>query len=209
MKKIRETLKKITPLGVLLSLVGSAILAFGLFNVHSFSGVTEGGTLGLTLFFDHWFKISPAVTGFVLNLACYILGIASLGGEFLVYSLISSVGFSATYSVFEAIGPLFPQIGEYPIVAAIVGAIFVGVGVGLCVRVGGAPTGDDALAMTLSHLTGVGIRRVYLASDMTVLALSLTYIPLTKIWYSFVTVVLSGQIIGWIEKIGKSKETIK
>ena len=32
-----------------LALAGSAILAFGLYNVHSFSNVTEGGVLGMTL----------------------------------------------------------------------------------------------------------------------------------------------------------------
>ena len=30
-------------------LLGAAILSFGLFNVHSQSGVTEGGVLGTTL----------------------------------------------------------------------------------------------------------------------------------------------------------------
>ena len=34
-----------------MALLGSAILAFGLYNVHAFSGVTEGGVLGLTLLF--------------------------------------------------------------------------------------------------------------------------------------------------------------
>ena len=44
---------------VVLLLVGSLILAFGLFNVHSFSGVTEGGTLGLTLLFEKLLNLSP------------------------------------------------------------------------------------------------------------------------------------------------------
>ena len=37
--------------------------------------------------------------------------------------------------------------------------------------------------------------KVYLFSDLTVLLLSLTYIPLEKILCSLLTVVLSGQII--------------
>ena len=45
---------------VLLSLLGSGVLAFGLYNVHSLSGVTEGGALGLTLLLQHWLGISPA-----------------------------------------------------------------------------------------------------------------------------------------------------
>ena len=34
-----------------------------------------------------------------------------------------------------------------------------------------------------------------------VLGLSLSYIPLKRIGYSLLTVVLSGQIIGWIQNI--------
>ena len=53
-----------------LALIGSAILAFGLYNVHAFSGVTEGGVLGLTLLLHHWFGLSPSISGLVLNAAC-------------------------------------------------------------------------------------------------------------------------------------------
>ena len=54
-----------------LALAGSAILAFGLYNVHSFSNVTEGGVLGMTLLLHHWFGLSPSISGLVLNAACF------------------------------------------------------------------------------------------------------------------------------------------
>ena len=57
----------------LIALFGSAFLAFGLYHVHSFSGVTEGGVLGMTLLLDHWFHISPSVSGFIMNHACYAI----------------------------------------------------------------------------------------------------------------------------------------
>ena len=53
----------------------------------------------------------------------------------------------------------------------------------------------------LSHILKQPIERIYLVSDLTVLLLSLSYIPLRRIVYSLLTVVLSGQIIGWIQKI--------
>ena len=90
---------------------------------------------------------------------------------------------------------------QHPLLAALAGAIFVGVGVGLCVLSGGAPSGDDALAMSLSHRTRLNLSWIYLVSDLSVLALSLTYIPFSRIIYSLLTVVLSGQIIGWMQKI--------
>ena len=183
----------------ILNLIGSAILAFGLFNVHSFSEVTEGGVLGLTLFLHHWLNISPAISGLILNAICYLIGWRTLGREFIGYSVIAGSGFSLFYWLCELMGPVWPGIGGYPLIAAIVGALFVGVGVGISVRAGGAPGGDDALAMSISKVTGLGIQWVYLFTDFSVLALSLTYIPLTKILYSLLTVVISGQLVGFVQ----------
>lgn len=185
----------------LLALLGSAILAFGLYNVHAFSGVTEGGILGLTLLLHHWLDLSPSVSGLVLNAACYLFGLKTLGPLFIFYSAIAGGGFSLFYAIFEQFPPLWPQLAGMPLLAAVVGALFVGVGVGLSVRAGGAPGGDDALAMSLSHVTRQPIERIYLLSDLIVLLLSLTYIPLRRIAWSLLTVTLSGQLIGVIQRL--------
>ncbi len=198
---MRSIWKEIKLSSVLLLLVGSALLAFGLYNVHSISNVTEGGILGLTLLLEHWFGISPSFSGFLLTALCYFLGWKILGKRFLVFSFISAIGFSVFYGIFEQFEPLFPQIGEMPLLASVVGALFVGISVGICVRVGGAPTGDDALAMSLSSVLPVDIQWIYLASDLVVLLISLSYIPLNRILYSLLTVILSGQIIGMIQRI--------
>jgi len=182
-------------------LLGSAILSFGLYNIHALCGITEGGVLGLTLLLKHWLNISPAVSSLVLNAACYLFGFFVLGGKFILLSAISGGGFSLFYAVFEQIGPCFSGIADYPLWAAILGAVFVGVGVGISVRAGGAPGGDDALAMSLAKITRRGIEWIYLFSDLSVLLLSLSYIPPKRILFSLLTVILSGQIIGWIQKI--------
>lgn len=185
---------------VLILLLGSAILAFGLYHVHAQSKVTEGGVLGLTLLLQKWFSISPAISGLIMNFLCYYLGWKVLGGRFIAYSCISGGAFSVFYAIFEQFEPIWPEIGRYPLIAAVAGAMFVGVGVGICVRVGGAPGGDDALSMSLSKLTKKDIQWIYLFSDLLVLGLSLTYIPVRRILYSLLTVILSGQIIGRISK---------
>ena len=196
-----KAFKEIKPVSAAIVFFSSALLAFGLYNVHSLSGVTEGGILGLTLLLEHWFDLSPSVSGMALNLICYGFGWKLLGGKFILLSIIAAVGFSASYGVFECFDPLFPQLAEMPLLAAVIGAVFVGVSIGISVRAGGAPTGDDALAMSLSSVMHVDIQWIYLASDLTVLVLSLSYIPLHRIMYSLLTVILSGQIIGLIQKV--------
>lgn len=185
----------------LMILLGNIILAFGLYHVHAQTNVTEGGILGVMLLLKYWFHISPAYSSFVLDILCFAFGYKVLGKGFLKYSLAAILTFSVSYRIFEIFPPLWPELSLHPAAAAVVGACFVGVGVGLSVRAGGAAGGDDALAMALHALTQVDIQWIYLASDLTVLLLSLTYIPFERILWSLVTVILSGQIIGWIQKI--------
>lgn len=186
----------------IVAFLASAFQAFGMYHVHSLSGITEGGIFGLILLLDHWFGLSPAITSFLLNSACYALGWRTLGREFIGYSLVAACGYSVSYGVCEQFPPLWPGIADHPLLAAVVGALFIGIGAGLCVRAGGATSGDDALAMSLTHMTKIPIQWIYLISDLTVLGLSLSYIPLRRIGYSLLTVILSGQIIGWIQRIG-------
>ena len=185
---------------VLLSILGGGVLAFGLYHVHSLSGVTEGGALGLTLLLNHWFHISPAWSALFINFACYAFGLKTLGYSFLLWSSLSAGSFSLFYAVFEQFPRVWPALEFHPLPAAILGALFVGIGVGLCVRAGGAPTGDDALAMSLSRRLNIPIERVYLLTDLTVLALSLSYLPPQRIACSVLTVTLSGKLIGLIQR---------
>ncbi len=189
-------------------LLGSAILAFGLFNVHSQSRITEGGVLGTTLLLQHWFGISPSISEAVLDVCCYLLGLKYLGKSFLRYALTATGGFALSYALFERMGYMLPSMLDQPLLAAVVGGLFVGVGVGLVVRVGGAAGGDDALALVIAKLLHWPVSRAYLFTDLVVLLLSLTYIPLQNIACSLVTVTLSSFIIGKIHTLGKKDEAI-
>ena len=200
-------LKNIKPARCIIAALCGAFVAFGLYQVHSLSGVTEGGVLGLNLLLEHWLHISPSVTNFVATVLCYLLGWRLLGREFMIYSAFAIGSFSLSYRIFEQFDRLWPQLAGYPLLAAILGAVFVGVGTGICIRAGAAICGDDALAMCISHLTKMEVQWAYLITDGIVLVLSLSYIPLSRLWYSVLTVVLSGQIIGFIQRIGaKDKE---
>ena len=192
---------KLKPVNCLILFFASAFQAFGIYNIHAVADVTEGGIFGLTLLLEHWLSLSPAISSLVLNAACFLLGWRTLGRTFIGYSVIAAIGYSLGYGLCEQFPPLWPELAHMPLSAALLGALFIGIGAGLCVRAGGATCGDDALAMSIHHLTGLGVEKFYLISDSLVLVLSLSYIPLRRIAWSLLTVILSGQIIGIIQKI--------
>ena len=80
-------------------------------------------------------------------------------------------------------GGILPPVGEfptdlsaYPLVASILGGMFVGIGVGIIVRQGGSSGGDDALALVINKLTVWKLSASYLFTDLVVLGASLSYI---------------------------------
>lgn len=181
----------------LLMMLGASILAFALYNVHRVNNITEGGILGMVLFIDHWFHISGAVSGFIMDMSCYLMGWKIFGFGFIQKAILSSITFSIVYGFLEQFDPIFPAM--HPLLAAIVGGILVGIGVGLVVRNKGAAGGDDALAQIIQYFTKKDLSVCYLFTDLTVLALSLSYIPIINICYSLVTVTISSYIIGKIQ----------
>ena len=74
-----------------------------------------------------------------------------------------------------------------------------GVGVGIIVRQGGSSGGDDALALTISRLTHWRLSRAYMFTDYVVLGLSLTYIPLSRLVFSVITVTISSFLIDRVQ----------
>ena len=173
-------------------LLGAAISSFGIYNIHRRTGVTEGGVLGLLLLAEHWLGIPSSLCSLLLDLACYALALRSLGWSFLRWS---AVAMSAFFRLWESFPPMLPDLSAHPLAAALLGGLFVGVGVGIVVRQGGSCGGADALALVISKATGWRLSRAYLFTDLTVLLLSLSYIPLRRIAFSLVTVTISSFVI--------------
>lgn len=190
----------ITAKKLLLVVLGAMLCSFGIHNIHQRVNITEGGVIGLMLLIEHWLHLSPAYITPVLDASCYLLAFKFLGGNFIKMSLISTSCISLFYKLWEQFPPMLPDLSAHPLAAAVLGGLFVGVGVGLIVRQGGSSGGDDALALVISRLTHWRLSRAYLFTDLTVLALSLSYIPLRRIVFSLVTVTLSSYLIDWIKE---------
>lgn len=195
-KKLIEgfTIKK-----VVLIILGAMICSFGIHNIHQRTNITEGGIIGLMLLIEHWLGFSPAYITPVLDITCYLLAYRFLGKDFIKISIFSTLCVSGFYKIWELFPFMLPDLSAYPLAAAILGGIFVGIGVGLIIRQGGSSGGDDALALTISYTLHWKLSRAYMFTDFVVLALSLTYIPVLRIIFSLITVTISSNLIDLVK----------
>ena len=205
----RRAIEGITVKTILFLLLGSIICSFGIHNIHQRTNITEGGIIGLMLLIEHWLKISPAYITPLLDIACYALAFKFLGANFIKLSIIATLFISGFYKIWELFPPMLPDFSSHPLIAAILGGIFVGTGIGIIVRQGGSGGGDDALALTISHALHWKLSCSYLFTDVVVLALSLTYIPVTKIIFSLITVTVSSHLIDWIREYKTQNDSIE
>lgn len=182
--------------------LGAVICSFGIYNIHQQTGVTEGGVIGTMLLIHHWLGLKPSIITPILDVSCYIFAYKYLGSRFIKTSIISTLSVSLFFKIWEQFPPILPDLSAYPFVAAILGGIFVGVGVGLIVRQGGSSGGDDALSLAISKVTHCRLSKAYMFTDFTVLILSLSYIPFNRIVFSIITVTISSYIIDFIQQFG-------
>ncbi len=188
-------------------IVGAAIFSFGVHNIHQQTDITEGSLIGLMLLIDHWFGIPASVVTPVLDVICYALAIRYMGWRFIKISAISTLSVSLFYNFWELFPPMLPNLTPYPLLAAVLGGLFVGVGTGIILRQGGSSGGDDALALTISRVTHLSLSLSYLLADLVVLALSLTYISITRIVFSVLTVTISSFVIRRISGDSSTNKT--
>lgn len=194
---------------LLIIALGAMICSFGIHNIHQRTNITEGGIIGLMLLIEHWLRISPAYITPVLDIACYLLAYKFLGGTFIKLSVISTLCISGFYKIWEQLPFMLPDLSAHPLIAAVLGGIFVGIGVGLIIRQGGSSGGDDALALTISNVFRWRLSISYMFTDVVVLLLSLTYIPISRIVFSLITVTISSNLIDLVKGFaihGKNKK---
>ena len=192
---------------IILVLIGSLILSFGLYNFNYQNNITEGGVLGFLLLLKNIFDIKLSIANLIIDIALLLIGYKFFGKKFIKYSILATISFSLSYSFFESIGPIIPKF-DILVLGSIVAGLFVGLGSGLVVRAGGAAGGDDALALVISKTTSLKIGKIYMITDFFVLGLSLVYLSLSQIALSLIAVSVSGKVVDFVYSY-KNKELAK
>jgi len=108
----------------------------------------DGGVTGISILGAHLTGIPFSLFLLVLNIPFVYLGYKKFGKEFAVYSMIGIITLAALTIVHVPEG-----FTDIPILAAVFGGMFVGVGAGLVVRYGGVIDGADTVAVLIDRVT--------------------------------------------------------
>ncbi|MBQ8421913.1 MAG: YitT family protein [Bacteroidales bacterium] len=139
------------------------------------NGLASGGLTGLCTIIQYGTGIPVGWSYPVLNVLLLILGVLTLGKAF----GIKTIYVIALTSVLFEILPKYPQLAvlmDEKFLVALVGAALESVGIGLVLLRGGSTGGTDIIAMMINKYWPLSPGRVYLFTDIFIIAL-LLFVP--------------------------------
>ena len=140
------------------------------------NGLASGGMTGLCTIIQYGTGIPVGVTYPIINVLLLILAFFSLGKSF---------GFKTVYviiftSILFEVLPRFPQLEVLNIpdklLVALVGGAMESIGIGIVLLKGGSTGGTDIIAMIINKYWPISPGKVYLYSDIFIIAL-LLFVP--------------------------------
>ena len=161
---IKNGLKEIRPINILMILVAGIINAFGvtmfLFPVKLY----DSGISGLSMLLD---QITPDYLSLslfliIINIPIFIFGLKRQGKTFTVYSIFAVTVYSlASFMIMDVlpvdVSFISPLAGSDLLLCAVFGGVISGVGSGMTIRFGGAIDGIDVLSVIFARRIGISI----------------------------------------------------
>ncbi len=164
--------------------VGAVIFCMAWTSIIIPTGLTSGGLTGLSTIIEYATggAIPMGVPYWIINIGLLVIGFLSLGRAFGIKTIYVIILTSVLFNVL----PQFPEL-EYhgfqegdKLVGALLGAALESVGLGLVLLRGGSSGGTDIIAMMINKYWPVSPGRVYLYTDVLIIA-SLFLIPGTEL----------------------------
>ena len=163
--------------------VGSVIFCMAWTSIIIPTGLTSGGLTGLSTIIEYATNgaIPMGVPYWIINLGLLVVGFLSLGRAFGIKTIYVIILTSVLFNVL----PQFPALECHDfendkLVGALLGAALESVGLGLVLLRGGSSGGTDIIAMIINKYWPVSPGRVYLYTDVLIIA-SLFLIPGTEV----------------------------
>ena len=171
-------------------------------------GIASGGGTGLCTILYFATGIPVAYSFFVLNAILLIIGFLMLGKGFGVKTIFAIILSSLLFDFLPNLD--FVVAFDDRLITAIVGGLVEALGIGLVLMSGGSTGGTDIVAMVINKYWPVSPGRVYLITDLFIIA-SVLLVPgkdVNDMMYGYVTMVTFSFAIDWVLMGSKSSAQI-
>lgn len=197
-------LRKQKIINFLIILLGNLSLATGISLFILPFNIDSGGVSGVSVIFKK--LLDPSITIFLLNWMLFFVGLIVLKKDFALKTLVSTIVYPLVVNVlYHTSLPTYiaNEISD-PLLASILGAVLVGVGLGMVYRVGGSTGGFDVISVILNKYKSIKISKSTFVIDMIIVLIGTFTVSLSSGLYGIIAVIVTSYLIELITIVGNS-----
>ena len=175
-------------------IIGNIFIALAVNTLILENHIIVGGTSGIGNVLNHYFNIPVSLSVGCLNVCLFLVGLFFIGKKFAMTTLLSTFLFPIVLQFFET-HAMFHHYLEDPLLAAILAACLVGVGIGLILKANASTGGVDILAILLNKKFGFPVHIVLNCIDLSILVLQFTFNDTTHVIYGIMIVMITAVVL--------------
>ena len=188
-------------------IIGNIFIALAVNTLILENHIIVGGTSGIGNVLNHYFNIPVSLSVGCLNVCLFLVGLFFIGKKFAMTTLLSTFLFPIILQFFET-HAMFHHYLEDPLLAAILAACLVGVGIGLILKANASTGGVDILAILLNKKFGFPVHIVLNCIDLSILVLQFTFNDTTHVIYGIMIVMITAVVLNKTLTQGTSLSSI-
>lgn len=174
-------------------LVGVLAAAFGISGFLIPSGFIDGGVMGISLLLHEITSWEIPTLVVVLNLPFVVLGYKAIGKKF----AFKSIGAIALLAIALWLIP-FPSVTTDPLLVAVFGGFFLGLGIGAAIRGGAIIDGTEVLAIYISRNSGLTVGNVILIFNLIIFSAAAYILSIETALYAILTYFSASRTVDFI-----------
>lgn len=188
----QEKIKKII-VEIVGTIIGSAIMAFGIASFLLPNQLSSGGVSGIATITYYLLNIPMGTMIIAINIPLFLFAGYRIGKEILLKSLIGTVSLSLFIDLFDKYQPVTTD----KFLSAIYGGVIIGIGTAIILKVGSSTGGTELIANLIKTYTPhISISKYLTIIDIIIVALNVVFFEHIEIGlYSAIAIYLYGKMI--------------
>ncbi|MDD3803700.1 MAG: YitT family protein [bacterium] len=157
--------------------------------------INTGGLSGISMIIHHLFNTPFGIVLLIANIPLLVIGVKQFGAIFGVRTVIAVILISLISDLFSYIFKFLVFTGN-PLLSAVYGGVFLGMGLGFIFKGRGSTGGSDIVGRLMSKYSSFSVGYSIFIIDSIIISLSgLAFRNYELILYSFITLFLSSKVI--------------
>jgi uncharacterized membrane-anchored protein YitT (DUF2179 family) len=154
----------------------------------------DGGVTGISLLLNKMYGFDLSILIIIINIPFILMGVRQVSKVFALKTMSAIVLLSILLALID-----FPiGVTKDPLLIAVFGGFFIGMGVGLCMRGGGVLDGTEVLAIWVSRRLPISVGGVVLSLNIIIFGISYIEFGIEVVLYSILTYFTAGRMIDFV-----------